>query len=427
MVENMLLIESPMGMNSRVDRICKGCFITLADRALKVDLRILDMTGYDVILGMDWLKMYRTLVNCHHHGIIFCLPDGFEGAPMLFVKKKDGTLRLCIDYRKLNRVTVKNKYPLPRIDDLFDQLKGAKYFSKIDLRTRRFVEDFSRIAALMTRLTRKGVKFEWNEELGLGCVLMQQGKVVAYASRQLKQHERNYPAHDLELIVVRRWMETLEDYDFAFHYHPGKANVVADALSRKSYGQLSSLGLREFEMHVVIEDLSYVLVRKDKIDSPSKRVIHILEDMLKACVLDFGGNWANYLPFVEFAYNNCYQSSIGMTPYEALYGRPCRSPLCWTKLGESRLLGPEIVQETTKKIQLFKEKLKIARDRQKGYANQMRRPLEFEEGDCVFIKVSPRRGIFRFGKKGKLTPIFVGPFQIDKRVGLVAYKLILPQ
>ena len=78
MVENMLLIESPMGMNSRVDRICKGCFITLADRALKVDLRILDMTGYDVILGMDWLKMYRTLVNCHHHGIIFCLPDGFE-------------------------------------------------------------------------------------------------------------------------------------------------------------------------------------------------------------------------------------------------------------------------------------------------------------------------------------------------------------
>ena len=149
--------------------------------------------------------------------------------------------------------------------------------------------------------------------------------------------------------------------------------------------------------------------------------------MLKACVLDFGGNWANYLPFVEFAYNNCYQSSIGMTPYEALYGRPCRSPLCWTKLGESRLLGPEIVQETTKKIQLFKEKLKIARDRQKGYANQMRRPLEFEEGDCVFIKVSPRRGIFRFGKKGKLTPIFVGPFQIDKRVGPVAYELILPQ
>ena len=77
-VENLLLIESPMGTNSRVDRICKGCVITLVDRALKVDLRILDMTGYDVILGMDWLIMYRTLIDCHCRRIIFCLLDGFE-------------------------------------------------------------------------------------------------------------------------------------------------------------------------------------------------------------------------------------------------------------------------------------------------------------------------------------------------------------
>ena len=138
--------------------------------------------------------------------------------------------------------------------------------------------------------------------MGLGCVLMQQGKVVAYASRQLKQHERNYPAHDLELAAVvfalktwrhylygekfevysdhkslkyiftqkdlnsrqRRWMETLEDYDFALHYHPGKANVVADALSRKSYGQLSNLGLREFEMHAVIEDFELCLSQEGR-------------------------------------------------------------------------------------------------------------------------------------------------------------------
>ncbi|RVW61452.1 Transposon Tf2-12 polyprotein [Vitis vinifera] len=149
--------------------------------------------------------------------------------------------------------------------------------------------------------------------------------------------------------------------------------------------------------------------------------------MLRACVLDFGGNWTDYLPLAEFAYNNSYQSSIGMAPYEALYGRPCRSPLCWIEMGESRLLGPEIVQETTEKIQLIKEKLKTAQDRQKSYADKRRRPLEFEEGDWVFVKVSPRRGIFRFGKKGKLAPRFVGPFQIDKRVGPVAYKLILPQ
>ncbi|RVW92584.1 Retrovirus-related Pol polyprotein from transposon 17.6 [Vitis vinifera] len=480
---NLLLIESLMGTNSRVDRICKGCIITLVDKALKVDLRILDMTGYDVILGMDvfldelpglpphrefdfFIKVYpgtdpisispyrmapfelkelkTQLEELLSKGFIHPSTSPWE-APMLFVKKKDDMLRLCIDYRKLNRVTVKNKYPLPMIDDLFDQLKGAKYFSKIDLRIgyhqlrvreedvpkitfrtryghyeflvmpfgltnapavfmdlmniifcayldqfmivfvddiliysrslkehkqhlvttlrtlrrhqlygkldksefwltkvnflghvvsevgiavehskveavqewqkptnvfevrsflgldgyyKRFVEDFSKIAALMTQLTRKWVKFEWNEEcenafqelkqklttasisgelftvycdastVGLGCLLMQQGK-VAYASRQLKQHERNYPAHDLELAVVvfafktwrhyLRWMETLEDYDFALHYHPGKANVVADALSRKSHGQLSNLGLREFEMHVVIEDFELCL------------------------------------------------------------------------------------------------------------------------------------------------------------------------
>ncbi|RVW36241.1 hypothetical protein CK203_095806 [Vitis vinifera] len=102
--------------------------------------------------------------------------------------------------------------------------------------------------------------------------------------------------------------------------------------------------------------------------------------MLRACILDFGGNWANYLPLVEFAYNNSYQSSIGMTSYEALYGRPCRSPLCWIKLGESRLLGPEIVQETIEKIQLIKEKLKTAQDRQKSYVDQRRRPLELRKG-----------------------------------------------
>ena len=109
-------------------------------------------------------------------------------------------------------------------------------------------------------------------------------------------------------------------------------------------------------------------------------MIQILKDMLRACILDFGGNWANYLPLAEFAYNNSYQSSIGMTSYEALYGRPCRSPLCWIKLGESRLLGPEIVQETIEKIQLIKEKLNTAQDRQKSYVDQRRRPLELRKG-----------------------------------------------
>ncbi|CAA0830064.1 Uncharacterized mitochondrial protein AtMg00860, partial [Striga hermonthica] len=383
------------------------------------------------------------------------------GAPVVFVKKKDGSMRMCIDYRELNTLTVKNKYPLPRIEDLFDQLRGASIFSKFDLRSvyhqlkiresdiskttfhtryghyefvvmpfglsnapavsmdlmnrvfhpfldqffivfidnilvysryidhhkehlrivlktlrreklyakfskcefwldrvaflghiviargievdpskieavskwdtprsavdvrsflglagyyRRFIEGFSKIAQPLTNLTKKAMRFDWSQKceeifqelkrrlttapvlsipdhtleftiysdalkMGLGCVLMQQGRVVAYASRQLKPHEQNYPTHDLELAAVvhalkiwrhylyggkceiftdhkslkyiftqkemnmrqRRWLELVKDYDCMISYHPGKANVVADALSRRSYGQLSCL------------------------------------------------------------------------------------------------------------------------------------------------------------------------------------------
>nr|GEY25612.1 putative reverse transcriptase domain-containing protein [Tanacetum cinerariifolium] len=223
------------------------------------------------------------------------------GAPVLFVKKKDGSFQMCIDYCELNKLTVKNRYPLLRIDDLFDQLQGLSVYTKIDLREdihvdptkiksirdwespktqteirqflgligyyQRYIEGFSKIAKPMTKLTQKSVKFDW----GLGVVLMQKERVIAYASRQLKIQEKNYTTHDLELGAVvlslkmwrhylygtkcvvftdhkslqhildqkelnmrqRRWLELLSDYDYEILYHPGKANVVADALSRK--------------------------------------------------------------------------------------------------------------------------------------------------------------------------------------------------
>ncbi|GKB98296.1 putative reverse transcriptase domain-containing protein [Tanacetum coccineum] len=162
-------------------------------------------------------------------------------------------------------------------------------------------------------------------------------------------------------------------------------------------------------------------------DRQSERTIQTLEDMLRACVIDFGGNWDVHLPLVEFSYNNSYHSSIRCALFEALYGRKCRSPVLWAEIGESSLIGPELVQETTDKVVLIKEKLKAARDRQKSYADNRRKPLEFEVGDKVLLKVSPWKGVMRFGKKGKLAPRYVGPFEILERIDPVAYRLRLPK
>ncbi|GJT85085.1 putative reverse transcriptase domain-containing protein [Tanacetum coccineum] len=130
-------------------------------------------------------------------------------------------------------------------------------------------------------------------------------------------------------------------------------------------------------------------------------------------------------PLVEFSYNNSYHSSVRCAPFEALYGRKCRSPIMWAEVGEGQLIGPELVQETTEKISQIKDRLKAARDRQKSYADKRRKPLEFSIGDYVLLKVSPWKGVVHFGKKGKLAPRFVGPFEIIEKVGPVAYRLDL--
>ncbi|GJU62932.1 putative reverse transcriptase domain-containing protein [Tanacetum coccineum] len=141
-------------------------------------------------------------------------------------------------------------------------------------------------------------------------------------------------------------------------------------------------------------------------DGQSERTIQTLEDMLRACVIDFGNGWVKHLPLVEFSYNNSYHASIKAAPFEALYGRKCRSPVCWAEVGEVQLTGPEIVQETTEKIIQVKQRMQAARDRQKSYADLKRKPMEFEVGDKVMLKVSPWKGVVRFGKRGKLNPRF---------------------
>ncbi|GJY10296.1 putative reverse transcriptase domain-containing protein [Tanacetum coccineum] len=278
---------------------------------------------------------------------------------------------------------------------------------------RKFIEGFSKTAKSMTKLTQKGVKFDWGDKQeaafqllkqklcsapilalpegskyfvvycdvshkGLGAVLMQRDKEISYASRQLEIHEKNYTTRDLELglkkwnLRQRRWLELLSDYDCEIHYHPGKANIVADALSRKeqikplrvralgneSHGETSKNvpkgGSHEAWIPVSIiydrdprfalnfwrslqkelgTSMDMCIAYHPQNGEQSERTFQTLEDMLRAYVIDFGKGWVNLLPSVEFSYNNSYHASIKAAPFEALYGRKCRSPVCWAEVG----------------------------------------------------------------------------------------------
>nr|GEU77035.1 hypothetical protein [Tanacetum cinerariifolium] len=352
---------------------------------------------------------------------------------------------------------------------------------------RRFIEGFSNITKSMTKLTQKKVKFDWGDKQeaafqllkeklcsthvlalhegtknfifycdashkGLGVVLMQNEKVIAYASRQLKVHEKNYMTHDLELGVVPdhkspqhvidqkelnmgqcRWMELLSDYDCEIRYHPGKANVVADALTQTKvrkpenldaedvggmliknlresnnptkeklephadmmlclnnkswlscYGDLRALILHEFTSNfwrafqkALSTRLDISMAYHPQTDGQSERTIQTLEDMLHACVIDFRNYWERNLPLIKFSYNNSYHIRIKAAPFEALYGRKCRSPVCWVEVREAQFIGPELIHEITEKIVQTKQRIQAARDRQKCYADVKHKPLEF--------------------------------------------------
>ena len=199
----------------------------------------------------------------------------------------------------------------------------------------------------------------------------------------------------------------------------------------KSKGALFFL----FTIHIAVladlvewfgKQVDYELSLSSQIDGESERTTQSLGDLLRTCVLDHLGAWDEVIPLIELTYNNSFHASIGVAPYEALYGRKCRTPLCWYQDGEAILVGPELLEQNTENIRMVRDRMQVSQSRQKAYTDRRRRPLEFAVGDHVFLRVTRTIGVGRALRSRKLSPKFLGPYQISRRIGPVAYEIALP-
>ncbi|XP_070042872.1 uncharacterized protein [Nicotiana tomentosiformis] len=276
-----------------------------------------------------------------------------------------------------------------------------------------FIDGFSSIVAPLTRLTQKGAPFQWSDDCEASFHKLKTALtttpvlVLPYGSGSYNVY---CGASCVFLIYIQEIVRL----------HGMPISIVSDRgpqlISHLWRAVQSELGTR-VELSIAFHQQT---------DEQSERAIQILKDILKACVIDFGGQWDILLPLAEFSYNNSYESSIEIAPFEALYGRRCHSPIRWFEPGKANLYGTDLVRDALEKVKLTQERLRTAKPRQKSYADQKARGLSFMVGEKVLLKVLPMKEIMRFWKNGKLSPRFIGSFEVLQLVWEVAYELALP-
>nr|GEW48332.1 retrotransposon protein, putative, Ty3-gypsy subclass [Tanacetum cinerariifolium] len=343
--------------------------------------------------------------------IISCV-KAHKGAPVLFIKKKDGSLRMCIDYHKLNKLTVKNRYPLSIIDDLFDQLQGSSVYSKIDLRSGyhqlRFRDEDIPKTTFRTRYGHyefQVMPFWLTNAPTVFIDLMNRvcrpylDKFVIVFIDDILIYSKTKEEHDTHLRLLLDLLKKEELYAkfskcefWISKFDWGeKEETTFQTLKQKLCSALILAFPEGSENFVVYCDASHkglgvVLMQKEKVIAYVSRQLKIHEKNYMTHDLELGvvvfalkiKGWDRHLPLIEFSYNNSYDTSIKDAPFEALYGCKFRSPVCWAEVGVAQLTGPEIVRATTKKIIQIEHRLQALRDRQKSYADK-RCSLEFKK------------------------------------------------